>query len=52
MLWLVRKRLLLADPISVKACALEHGFWHMGEFSRSYQHHFGETPSETVAQAR
>jgi len=51
-LWLVRKRLLLADPISVKACALEHGFWHMGEFSRSYQHHFGETPSETVAQAR
>jgi AraC-like DNA-binding protein len=51
-LWLVRKRLLLADPISVKACALEYGFWHMGEFSRSYQNHFGETPSQTVAQAR
>jgi AraC-like DNA-binding protein len=51
-LWLVRKRLLLGDPISVKACALEYGFWHMGEFSRSYQHHFGETPSQTVAQAR
>lgn len=51
-LWLVRKRLLLGDPISVKACALEYGFWHMGEFSRSYQNHFGETPSQTVAQAR
>jgi AraC-like DNA-binding protein len=51
-LWLVRKRLLLGDPISVKACALEYGFWHMGDFSRSYQTHFGETPSQTVAQAR
>jgi AraC-like DNA-binding protein len=51
-LWLVRKRLLLGDQISVKACALEYGFWHMGDFSRSYQNHFGETPSQTVAQAR
>jgi AraC-like DNA-binding protein len=51
-LWLVRKRLLAAGQISVKACALEYGFWHMGDFSRSYQTHFGETPSQTLAQAR
>ena len=50
-LWLVRKR-LLTGHISVKACALEYGFWHMGDFSRSYQAHFGETPSQTLAQAR
>ena len=50
-LWLVRKRLLMGH-ISVKACALEYGFWHMGDFSRSYQAHFGETPSQTLAQAR
>jgi AraC-like DNA-binding protein len=51
-LWLVRKRLLIAGQTSVKACALEYGFWHMSDFARSYQNHFGETPSETVAQAR
>lgn len=50
-LWLVRKR-LLTGPVSVKACALEYGFWHMGDFSRSYQAHFGETPSQTLAQGR
>jgi AraC-like DNA-binding protein len=50
-LWLVRKR-LLTGQISVKACALEYGFWHMGDFSRGYQAHFGETPSQTLAQAR
>jgi AraC family ethanolamine operon transcriptional activator len=50
-LWLVRKR-LLTGHISVKACALEYGFWHMGDFSRSYHVHFGETPSQTLAQAR
>jgi AraC family ethanolamine operon transcriptional activator len=50
-LWLVRRR-LLAGRISVKACALEYGFWHMGDFSRSYQTHFGETPSQTLMQAR
>ena len=50
-LWLVRKR-LLTGHISVKACALEYGFWHMGDFSRGYQVHFGETPSQTLAQAR
>jgi AraC-like DNA-binding protein len=50
-LWLVRKR-LLTGHISIKACALEYGFWHMGDFSRGYQAHFGETPSQTLAQTR
>jgi AraC family ethanolamine operon transcriptional activator len=50
-LWLVRQRLREGE-ISVKACALAHGFWHLGEFSKSYRRHFGETPSETVARAR
>jgi AraC family ethanolamine operon transcriptional activator len=50
-LWLVRQRLRERD-ISVKACALAHGFWHLGEFSKSYRRHFGEAPSETVAQKR
>jgi AraC-like DNA-binding protein len=50
-LWLVRRR-LLAGEISVKACALEYGFWHLSDFSTSYRSHFGETPSETLANAR
>jgi AraC-like DNA-binding protein len=50
-LWLVRKR-LTAGNISVKACALEYGFWHLSDFSRSYHLHFGETPSQTLARAR
>ncbi len=50
-LWLVRRR-LLAGEISVKACALEYGFWHLSDFSISYRAHFGETPSETLAKAR
>jgi len=50
-LWLVRQRLREGD-ISVKACALAHGFWHLGEFSKSYRRHFGEAPSETAARTR
>ena len=50
-LWLVHRR-LLAGRTSVKACALEYGFWHMGDFSRSYRIYFGETPSQTLAKAR
>jgi AraC family ethanolamine operon transcriptional activator len=50
-LWLVRKRLLEGSP-SVKACALAFGFWHLGEFSRSYHAQFGEAPSETLARSR
>jgi AraC-like DNA-binding protein len=47
-LWLVRQR-LLAGTHSVKASALAFGFWHLGDFSKSYRFQFGETPSETLA---
>ncbi|MGH6777159.1 MAG: helix-turn-helix domain-containing protein [Bradyrhizobium sp.] len=47
-LWLVRQR-LLGEADSVKACALACGFWHLGDFARSYRLQFGETPSETLA---
>jgi AraC-like DNA-binding protein len=50
-LWLVRKR-LLAGPESVKAAALAFGFWHLSDFSGSYREQFGETPSETLQNAR
>lgn len=50
-LWLVRQW-LLAGADSVKACALACGFWHLGDFARSYRLQFGETPSETLAKAR
>jgi AraC-like DNA-binding protein len=50
-LWLVRKQLLLGAH-SVKACALAHGFWHLGDFSARYRLQFGETPSETLAKSR
>ncbi|WP_423966643.1 helix-turn-helix domain-containing protein [Bradyrhizobium sp.] len=50
-LWLVRRRLLLGAQ-SVKACALAFGFWHLGDFSRSYRSQFGESPSETLARSR
>lgn len=50
-LWLVRQQ-LLAGADSVKACALAYGFWHLGDFARSYRLQFGETPSETLAEAR
>lgn len=47
-LWLVRQGLRAGDT-SIKACALAHGFWHLGEFSKSYRQQFGETPSQTLA---
>ena len=50
-LWLVRKRLIEGSQ-SVKACALAFGFWHLGEFSKSYRSQFGEPPSETLARSR
>ena len=37
---------------SVKAAALENGFWHMGDFSRLYKRTFGETPSATLERTR
>jgi AraC-like DNA-binding protein len=49
-LWLVRQR-LLAGHTSVKACALEYGFWHLSDFSKSYRALFGEMPSRTLARA-
>ena len=50
-LWHVRQ-ILLAGTNSVKASALAFGFWHMGEFSRSYRLQFGESPSDTLAKSR
>jgi len=49
-LWLVRKR-LLAGAHSVKDCALAFGFWHLGDFARSYRSQFGESPSNTLARS-
>lgn len=50
-LWLVRQR-LLSGAESVKICALAFGFWHLGDFARSYRLHFGETPSDTLVKSR
>jgi AraC-like DNA-binding protein len=50
-LWLVRQR-LLAGTDSIKACALACGFWHLGDFARSYRLQFGESPSETLIKSR
>jgi AraC family ethanolamine operon transcriptional activator len=36
----------------VKAVALAHGFWHLGQFAHDYRAAFGEAPSETLARAR
>jgi AraC family ethanolamine operon transcriptional activator len=50
-LWLVRKR-LLAGARSVKDCALAFGFWHLGDFARSYRSQFGESPTDTLKSTR
>lgn len=50
-LLLVRQQ-LIAGGQSIKACALAHGFWHMGDFTRAYRAQFGETPSQTLALKR
>jgi transcriptional regulator GlxA family with amidase domain len=50
-LWLVRQR-LLAGAGNVKGVALAFGFWHLGDFARSYRAQFGELPSDTLARAR
>ncbi|MBX6373230.1 MAG: helix-turn-helix domain-containing protein [Acetobacteraceae bacterium] len=36
---------------SVKAAALSHGFWHLGQFAHDYRALYGEAPSETLARA-
>ena len=47
----VRHILHLADPgeASVKAVALQAGFWHLGHFASDYKKHFAECPSRTLA---
>ena len=51
---MVRATLLLGlgHRRSVKAAALSHGFWHLGQFAHDYRAVFGEAPSETLARAR
>jgi AraC-like DNA-binding protein len=46
----VRAALLAAEPGStlISTEALKWGFWHFGEFSRSYKQCFGESPSDTL----
>ena len=46
-----RRSLLSGDPEShsVAAAAMDHGFSHLGRFSRVYRDTFGELPSETLA---
>jgi AraC-like DNA-binding protein len=60
-LYLKRRRLVMtrqvlsnagSEPLLVKTVALNHGFWHLGNFSQDYRKLFGETPSETLAFAR
>lgn len=52
-LWRVRNALLQAGPDTlVKSIALDHGFWHLGRFSRLYHSTFGETPSMTLVEGR
>jgi AraC-like DNA-binding protein len=60
-LHLKRRRLVMAhqvlsnagsEALLVKTVALDHGFWHFGNFSQDYRKLFGETPSETLALAR
>jgi AraC family ethanolamine operon transcriptional activator len=41
-----------SEDTLVKTVALDHGFWHFGNFSQDYRKLFGETPSETLALAR
>jgi AraC family ethanolamine operon transcriptional activator len=52
-LWAVRTALMSAGPEGlVKAIALDHGFWHLGRFSRTYRAFFGESPSHTLEHAK
>ena len=51
-LWAVRAALLRAGPQDlIKTIALDHGFWHLGRFSRTYRAFFGEAPSDTARHA-
>ena len=49
----VRADLLSSDPdLPIADLALRWGFWHMGDFARTYRAEFGELPSETRFTAR
>lgn len=51
---MVRAMLLLGSAPwhSVKAAALSHGFWHLGQFAHDYRALYGESPSETLVRAQ
>lgn len=52
-LWSARAALSIDGTTErVKTVAFDHGFWHLGRFSRTYRTFFGESPSETVTRAR
>jgi AraC-like DNA-binding protein len=52
-LWAVRAALSNVRTVDlVKTVAFDHGFWHLGRFSRTYRAFFGELPSETIARAK
>jgi len=46
----VHQQLMGADPANtlIKQVAYDHGFRHLGRFSRVYKNLFGESPSETL----
>ena len=46
-----RRALLSGDPTfhSITAIAADHGFSHLGRFSRVYRESYGELPRETLA---
>ena len=46
----VRRRLRRAGPeaTTVAEVAMDHGFSHLGRFSRYYREQFGELPSQTL----
>ena len=48
-----RRALLSGDPAfrTVTAVAVDHGFSHLGRFSRDYREAFGELPRETLARS-
>jgi len=51
-LWAVRQQFRTGSAgLSVKACAMSHGFWHMGDFAATYKAAFGELPSQTLHRA-
>jgi AraC family transcriptional regulator, ethanolamine operon transcriptional activator len=49
----VRRRLSRTDAAehSISEIALDHGFWHLGQFAADYRKFFGETPTSTRQRA-